>query len=143
MDQFLLSERFRLELHWEKVETVEGNVCVLEDAYFSGPVLRIAEKINSDEFITLDFTKQYYVLVPNYYIVKLSWGQVIYRNNNVKLDNVKLIYNKYLDEVPMLKNHDYLIIDTRGHEFEEHYRNLVYYSYVVDREGILYNFRRN
>ena len=137
----LLGEQYKLELHWKKVEYVNNTTCLFKGACFSGPVLSIAEKINSNEFITLDFTKQYYMLVSNYYVAKLSWEDVVYVDNEVRLKNVKLLYDYYLEDVPVLKDNDYLVIDTKGHELGEHHFNLVYYTYVIDRDGVLYNFR--
>ena len=53
-DLFMLGEKYRLELSWSKA-MYKDNVCTLCDAYFSGPVLQLAEKIESNNSILLDF----------------------------------------------------------------------------------------
>ncbi len=136
-----LGEKYRLELHWDKVHYTRDNVCLFENAYFSGPVLQQAEKINKGEFITLDFTNQYYVAISSYYVVDLHWGEVSYIHDKVNLSDVKFIYNKEWKKAHVLNDSDYIVIDTKGHEVEQHYKHLVYYSYVVDKEGKPYNFR--
>lgn len=139
----LLGEQYKLIFRWDKVYYVGNNVCTFENAYFTGPVLKQAEKINEGEFIRLDFTKQYYIAVDNYYVLDLHWGIVSYTTDKVMLGQTKFMYNKEWKKAHILNNTDYIVIDTRGHEMEDHYKNLVYYSYVVDKEGQPYNFRRN
>jgi hypothetical protein len=45
-----------------------------------------------------------------------------------------------LNRVPKLASTDYLIIDTRGHDVENHHFNLVYKTYVVNEDTQLYKF---
>jgi len=141
MEKFLLAERYRLELHWEKVVYKKDCVCELKGAYFSGPALQIAEKINENDSINIDFYRQYIILVKNVYVGKLSWAGVIYnKNNTVGLKNAKLTHDTELNRVPKLKNSDYLVIDTETHEAAVHRFNLVYTSYVINENGVLYKF---
>ena len=141
MGEFLLSERYKLELHWGKaVYEIEG-VCKLEKAYFSGPALSIAEKINNNDSINIDFCRQYLIFTKFVYVAKLSWGDVVYnKNGTVTLKNAILSHDTELNKVPKLKNTDYIVINTKDHEEAIHHFNLVYESYVINENGVLYKF---
>jgi hypothetical protein len=140
--KFSLSERYRLELHWEKVIYEQEGVCKLTNAYFIGPVLSNAEKILDNDFLFVDFYKQYYIIVENVYVARLSWGEVVYNEDGtvVNLKDAHLTHDTELNKVPTFKNNDHIIIDTSNHEMAIHSFNLLYTSYVVDENGILYNF---
>jgi hypothetical protein len=143
MSKFLISEKYRLELHWKKAKYEHEGVCGLEKAYFSGPALSDAEEILPNDNILLDFYSQYILLVRNVYVGKLSWGAVKYnKNNTVSLMDVKITHASELNRVPKLKNNDYLVIDTSNHEAAVHMFNLTYKTYVVSKDGDLYNFRK-
>jgi hypothetical protein len=140
--KFSLSEKYRLELHWEKAVYEQEGICKLVDAYFIGPALSIAEKINDNDFLFVDFYKQYYIIVENVYVAKLSWGEVSYNEDGsiVKLKDAYLTHNTELNKVPTFKDTDHIIIDTSDHEMAIHSFNLFYTSYVVNENGILYRF---
>lgn len=136
-----LGEKYRLELHWKKAVFETEGVCKLEDAYLSGPALRMAEKINNNDYINLDFYKQYIILVKNVYVAKLSWCEVIYnKDGTVTLNDSVITHDTELNMVPKFKNTDYLVIDTQKHEAATHYMHLVYESFVVNENGELYKF---
>ena len=143
MEKFSLSERYRLELHWESVSyDIEGK-CKLTNAYFSGPALNEALRLNDSDHIMLDFFKQYIILVKNVYVAKFSWAGVDYNSNNmIKLSNTHITHETELNRVPKLKSSDYLVIDTHGHDVENHPYNLVYKTYVVNETTNLYKFER-
>lgn len=141
--KFLLSERYRLELHWKKAVRPKAGVIHLRDAYFSGPVLAEAQKINDNDHIRLDFCRQMIVLVKNVYVADLHWGEVVYnKNGTITLKNARIEYDEKLKGIPNLEEKDYLVIDTQGHEPENHAFNLLYPAYAVDRDGSLYDYRR-
>lgn len=141
MEKFLLAEKYRLELHWSEVVYEKDGVCKLIDAFFSGPALQIAEKINENDSINIDFYKQYIILVKDVYVAKLSWDGVVYnKNNTVSLRDAKLMHDSELNRVPKLRDSDSLVIDTRDHESPIHHLHLVYDSCVVNENGILYKF---
>ena len=143
MTKFNLSDRYRLELHWDRVDYERKGVCLLTGAYFSGPALSEAMELQENDHIMLDFFKQYLVLVENVYVAKFSWQQVNYDNKNSKilLKNSFITHDTELNKVPRLKDSDYLIIDTSNHEAAEHPFNPVYRTYVVNETTNLYNFR--
>lgn len=137
----MLGEMYKLELHWKKAVYEKDGICILEGAFFSGPALKISEKINNNDSINLDFYKQYVIFVKNVYVAKLSWKEVIYnKDNTVGLKNANLIHDTELNRVPKLKNTDFITIDTQKHEAATHHMYLVYESFVVDENGELYKF---
>jgi len=143
MAKFLLSEKYRLEFHWKKVKYECEGICNLEKAYFSGPALLDAEEVLPNDEILLDFYSQYIVLVKNVYVGKLSWSAVKYNKNNIiSLTDAKITHTTELNRVPKLNNNDYLVIDTRNHEAAVHMFNLTYKTYVVNKAGEPYNFKR-
>lgn len=141
MQEFIFSDRYRLELHWNSTTYKRDGVCKLNGAYFSGPALVEADKINSNNNIMLDFFQQYIILVENVYVAKLSWGEVVYnKNDTVTLKNSIITHNTELNRVPKLLNTDFLIIDTSNHETEIHQFNPLYKTYVVNTDTQLYKF---
>jgi len=136
-----LGERYRLELHWKKVNYDRKGLCKLFNAYFSGPALQIAAKMNNDDSINLDFYKQYLILVNNVYVARLSWKEVVYnKNNTITLKNAIISHDTELNRVPKLKNSDYIVIDTEKHEEETHNFYMSYDCFVIKEDGQLYNF---
>ena len=138
-DLFLLGEKYRLELLWEKAEYTD-NTCTLINAYFSGPVLQFAEKIESNNHMLLDFFKQYFVLVDNVYIGKLSWGEVTYKEGKVLLADCKITHDSEIHKVPKLNDNDILVIDCKQHERETHDFFTTYKTYVSSKDLQIYNF---
>lgn len=140
--RFNISEKYTLKLSWDKAIYNNTGECLLVNAKFSGPALSIANKINSHEHINLDFYNQYLIFVTNVYIGKFSWGEVVYnKDNTVALFNAMLTHDSELNNVPKLKNTDFILIDTSAHEESKHAYSLVYTSYVVNADGVLYDFR--
>lgn len=140
---FLLSEKYRLELHWKKVLRPESGIMYLTDAYFSGPALAQADKINPNDTIRLDFCSQMTILVKNVYVADLYWGEVSYtRDGKINLKSAVIKYDPSIKGIPNLENRDYLVIDTKDHENEKHLYNLLYPAYVINRDSELYNYRR-
>ena len=141
--KFLLSERFRLELHWKKVLRPKAGEMYLTEAYFSGPVLAQADKINDNDTIRLDFCSQFIVLTRAVYVGDLKWGEVVYnKNGTITLKNARIEYDADLKDIPNLETKDYLVIDTSGHENEKHLNNLLYPTYAVSADSELYDYRR-
>ena len=136
---FLSREKYRLELHWYNTNYNEG-ICLFDNAYFSGPVLNLAEKIEANNSIQLDFFKQYFVLVTNVYIGTLSWDDVVYVEDKVYLMNCRLTHNSELHKAPKLEKNDILIIDCYLHDRETHMFYPSYLTYVVNTDKQLYNF---
>jgi hypothetical protein len=139
MKEFMVSEKFRMEVHWEKVNYKEEDIANIQGCYLSGPVLKEVEQLNEEDFIKLDFASQYIIFVKNYYIAKLSWRVVKYTPEKIFLYNVKL-ENMNINVVPKLRNNDYIVIDTENHEDEKHQYNMTYSSYLLKADGSQYNF---
>lgn len=136
-----MSEKFRLELCWESVVYLQEGLCELKGAYFSGPALQIAQKINDKDHMLLDLYSQYLVLVRGAYILKCDWNGVSYGNDNrVYLSNCYLTHNEDLNIAPQLKTTDYFIIDTSDHEFSIHQYALVYKTILIKEDHSRYRF---
>lgn len=141
MDKFTLSERYRLELHWSSVSYEENGVCTFNGAYFSGPALMEALKLERKDHILLDFFQQYLVLVDNAYVAQFDWEDPSYNGDGtISFRYATLSHDTELNRVPKLKDDDYLVIDTSGHDVEKHPFTLVYKTYVVNEDTQLYRF---
>lgn len=140
MKEFLISERFRLELHWNKVVYSKDGVADFKGCYFSGPILSDISSIQPNDSIKLDFGKQYSKLVSSYYIAELSWGEINITDRRIILRDAILI-NKHINSVPKLRNDDYIVIDTANHEDTKHPMHINYTAYLLNVDGTLYNFR--
>lgn len=131
-----------LELHWLNVRYVDGEngtIVHLDGAYFAGPALRIAAKIQNNESIKLDFTEQYAILLKKYHIANLKWGEVIYSGDIAYLKDAQL----YISDscvVPNFLSDDFLVIDTSFHEEETHNMYLNYNTRTFSslREGYVF-----
>ena len=141
MKRFLLSERFRLELHWKKCIHSKAGEMQFIDAYFSGPVLKQAAKLNDTDHIVLDFCNQTMIVVKNVYTGTFAWNGVEYKDDKIFLKAAILLYDEKLKNIPKLKDSDYLIIDTKNHENAKHNYNSLYPTYVVNKENELYDYR--
>ena len=141
MNKFLISEKYRLEIHWQKVIYEKDGLSRLEGCYLSGPVIKDVDQMNAPDSIKLDFTNQYRVFVPNFYIATLSWAGVEHKSDRIYLDTV-LLKNKFLNSVPKLNDDDYLVVDTKNHEDEKHLYNYLYPTYLIKSSGERYNFNR-
>lgn len=139
---FRVSERYRLEVHWDKVIYDQEGVAKLISCRFTGPALKDAAKISDNDFISLDFAKQYIVFVPSYYIAKLSWKQVQQTSTVANLSDA-LLTNRQVNSVPKLNDDDYIVIDTKDHEDSKHDFHLTYPSYLIRFDGDLYKFGDN
>jgi hypothetical protein len=140
MEKFLLSEMYRLEIHWEKTNYEREGLCKLSGAYFSGPALKLADKVNAKDHMYLDFYKQYYVLARNVYVAKFSWNDITYDNNIIKLHSARLSHDTEINTVPKLRNNDCLVVDTKNHDSSTHAFFPTYETFVINEDGILYKF---
>ena len=140
MSEFLLSEKYRLELKWSNIE-YNDNIVNLRGAYFEGPVINDIAVLEPNDCIKLDFGKQYSSIISKYYIVDFCWGSVSFNNKKILLSDSYMLIN-YDSSIPKIKQNDYIVIDTKDHRSEVHHYNLTYKSYLVDSGGALYNFNR-
>jgi hypothetical protein len=97
--------------------------------------------MNDHDSIKLDFVEQYPIIVNNFYIVSFEWRGMRRDNDNIFLFNT-ILKSENINVVPKLKDTDYIIVNTDGHQPEKHYYNITYISYVVNNKGELYDFRR-
>ncbi len=132
--------KYRLELHWDRVDSFEDNKVKLVGAYFSGPALKIAQKIRPNNKIVLDLSQMYRVFIPSYYLSKLEWGNLEYESDTKVVLYDAILEGVHLYRVPKLKNTDFFIIDTLKHEDKTHPFYLTYDAVVVNEHGEVYNF---
>lgn len=131
---YFCREKYKLELHWGAAEKVRDGACVLKGAYFFGPAIKIAKKINSADSINIDLTPQYSKVISTYYFIKLSWNTVEYKDDKVYLGDVVLT-GDFVNELSRLDNTDGILMDTEKHEEKYHMYNLVYRGMVLTKEG--------
>lgn len=137
--EFSVAERFRLEIHWNKVVYNQEGTAKLEGCYLSGPVIKEVAEMNQKDVIALDFGNQYVVFTPNYYVAKLSWKGARHTSHRIYLDNA-VLQNRFLNSVPNLNYNDYIIVDTKNHEDDKHQHHLSYPAYLIKFGGEVYNF---
>jgi len=127
--------KYRLELRWQSVEYPTDDVAVLKGAYFCGPVLQDAARINDDDQLTLDMTNQHLILfIPEYYQATLKWKGVEYKDDKVFLKDVT-IKGKYVNSIETLRDTDWILIDCTDHDEKKHPFHLVYWAEVRRAEG--------
>jgi len=138
-----LGEKYRLEIHWDKVVYEKEDLCDLKGCCFSGPALAFAQQIQPNDYINLDFCGQYSIITNNAYVAKFFWGEVIYNEDRtITLKDATMSHDSDFHKVPKLENSDYIVIDTKDHEADVHHLNLVYKSYVINTHNDLYIFRK-
>ena len=128
-----VSNKYRLELHWDKVG-YDKEEALPQGAYFSGPVIKEAARIQPNDELILDMTSQHIVFIPDYYQAVLKWKGVDYKQDRVFLKDVT-IRGKHVNSIETLKDNDWLLIDCSQHEEEKHPFNLVYWAEVRKETG--------
>lgn len=144
MDEFSLSEQFKLELRWQETSYDQAGICRLKGAYFTGPVLQVAVQIQPNDSMLLDLYSQYIMLVKGAYVVKFLWGDVTYSEDSSKvfLSDARLEHEVDLNSTPNLDSLDYFVIDTSDHEISIHHRHLVYKTFLINSNNTLYRFNK-
>lgn len=137
--KFRISEKFILEIHWDKAVYEQEGLAKLDGCYFSGPALKEVNQLNEKDSMNLDFGNQYAVFVNQYYIAKFSWEGVRRASEKILLSNVTL-ENKNVNSVPKLNDNDYILVDTKNHTDSTHHLYLTYPSYLLRFDGDRYNF---
>lgn len=126
--------KFKLELRWKKVDYPAEGVAALKGAYFTGPVLKEAAKINPNDQLMLDMTYQHAIFIPEYYQALLKWKGVEYRGGKVFLKSAT-IEGKHINSVETLDADDFILIDCQEHEEKKHPFHLVYWAEVCKETG--------
>jgi hypothetical protein len=128
-----VSENYKLFFNWVGLR-YEGEVALFDIAWFDGPVLCTAAKIESNTYIDLDFTSQNITtdlfLPQNFYVARLSWKEVEYLDNKVFLKGSMLSHNA-VGSLKNLQDGFKFMIDCSKHEEHMHKNFLVYPSWVL------------
>jgi len=138
MMDYLLSEIYRLEIHWDSVVNKSG-LLVFSNPRFSGPAVKEISYIADSDYIYLDFTKQYSILVPNYYVAKFIWCGIERKDNIIYLKEAYLVHN-YVDKIPHIKDDDYFVIDCSNHTEDKHMFSANYTAILINSFGERYSF---
>ncbi len=138
--KFGVAERYRLEIYWSKAVYKKEGEAILVGCCMAGPVIKEIDQMEQEDSISLDFSNQYRIFVPQHYIVKLSWKGVSHTPTKIYLDNV-ILSNKFTNSVPKLNDNDFIVVDTKDHTDTKHEYHLTYPAYLVSRDGNLHNFR--
>lgn len=132
-----IRERYKLLFKWEGIR-YENDIAFFAKAWFEGPVLKIAAPVASDNFMDLDFTKQNeqsgLFLPKHYYIARLRWKEVTYKDNKVWLSNCALMHNR-AGTLRNIKKSHYFVIDCSAHEEYFHRKTLVYPALVIKEDN--------
>lgn len=138
---YLCREKYRLEVHWDKVNYHNDAVANLEGVYLSGPVLKDAVKLESPDHIDLDLTPQLLTVLNSYYLVRLSWAGVKYNPDGTITLEGAVLSNDYLKSLHKIEDKDYILINTEKHEETTHAYNLVYESQIMRADKEPHNYR--
>ena len=125
--------KYRLELHWDKIEYNRDYMAILKGAYFTGSVLKDAAQIKDEDELILDMTSQHLIFIPEYYQATLKWKGVEYKGQSVLLKEA-WIKGKYINSVETLQDDDFILIDCREHEEEKHPFILVYWAEICKED---------
>jgi hypothetical protein len=132
-------EPYKLFFLWKGI-VYNGNVATFTETQFTGPVLKRAEKINPDTYIDLDFTAQNLgtglFLPRTFYIARLQWKGVEYKDDIVLLKDCTLVHNK-AGSLKTLQDGFRFLIDCSGHESYRHHKMLVYPAWVLNPEDVI------
>jgi hypothetical protein len=129
-----IKEKYRLELRWDKIIKEKDDVCRIEGAYFTGPVMAEVNEIQPNDRIVLDVTPQFSTIITSYYFMTLYWKDVRYLDSNVYLGDVT-IQGDFVSSFSGLDSKSHIDIDTENHEESVHIYNLVYKARLMDKNG--------
>jgi hypothetical protein len=133
-----IKQKYTLYFDWENIR-YEDSVAAFDRAFFHGPVMENANRIEPNTYIDLDFTPQNLsscgLFIPeNFYIARLSWGDVKYHEDNVvELFNCTLSHNKG-GTLRNLQDGQYFILNCERHEETIHHKFLTYEVWVMNNE---------
>jgi hypothetical protein len=134
-----VQEVYQLFFNWQGMK-YSKDVATFKKAWFDGPVLARAAQIEPNNYISLDFSLQNFqtnlFLPDNFFIARLSWKDVEYKDNKVILKKCSLLHNK-AGSLKELKDGFKFLIDCSQHEEYMHRKMLVYPAWVLNPEEII------
>jgi hypothetical protein len=126
-------EGYQLFFSWEGIR-YEKEVALFKSAWFEGPVIKNALQLQPNDKIDLDFTAQNLnvdlFLPQNFFIAKLSWKEVEYKDDKILLKGCMLSHNVG-GSLKNLQDDYRILIDCSKHEEYMHRNFLVYSSWVL------------
>jgi hypothetical protein len=134
-----IREEYKLFFSWAGLR-YDKEVASFTKAWLAGPVLSRAAQIQPNDYIELDFSRQNYdipIFLPDtFFIARLRWKGVEYKDDKVVLKKCCLIHNK-AGSLKDLRNGFKFIIDCSRHEEYMHRSVLVYPAWVMTPEDII------
>lgn len=134
-----VQEPYKLFFNWTGLK-YSKDVMTFKKAWLDGPVLSHAARIEPNNYIDLDFSPQSYntdlFLPKNYFIARLFWKEVEYKDDKVFLKKCTLSHNK-VGALQELKDGFKFLIDCSWHEEHMHRKMLVYPAWVLNPEEII------
>ena len=134
-----VTERYQLFLNWYGLK-YNGDIAIFNEAWFEGPVLQDAAQIQPNDYINLDFTKQNIdtslFLPSGFFIARLAWEIVTYKDNKVILGSCTLSHNK-AGSLKELEDGFKFLIDCSKHEEYLHNNHLVYPAWALSPGDII------
>lgn len=126
-------EAYQLFFSWEEIR-YEDSVAVFKEAWFEGPVIANALQLQPNDHIDLDFTQQNLnvglFLPKNFFIARLQWKEVEYKEDRILLKGCMLSHNVG-GSLRNLEQDFRILIDCSKHEEYTHRNFLVYPSWVL------------
>jgi hypothetical protein len=134
-----VSEPYRLFFNWYGLK-YNGDLASFNEAWFEGPVLQNAARIQDNDYISLDFTSQNndtgLFLPTGFFIAKLSWEIVNYSEDKITLGSCILSHNK-AGSLKELEDGFRFLIDCSKHEEHLHNNTLVYPAWALSSGDVI------
>jgi hypothetical protein len=134
-----IQNAYKLYFRWKRIR-YEKDTAFFTGAYFTGPVLVKAAEIQPQDHIDLDFTVQNkntgLFLPKHFYIARLSWKDVTYKDDRVELKKCTLNHNK-AGSLKDLENSFSFVIDCSRHDELMHRKILVYPAWVMREDELI------
>jgi hypothetical protein len=132
-------EGYQLFFNWAGLR-YDKDIAFFKKAWFSGPVLQRAAQIQPNDYLDLDFSSQNFttaLFIPdNFFIARLRWGALEYKDDRVVLKKCSLNHNK-AGSLKDLQSGFKFLIDCSRHEEYMHQKFLVYPAWVMTPEDII------
>lgn len=140
---YLCRQKYKLELHWDKLNYHDDSHITMVGAYFTGPVLKDAVQLEAPDYIDLDLTPQLLTVLDSYYIIRLDWKRVEYKSNGDIILFDATLTNDYLKSLHKLEDSDYIMVNTEKHEESTHAYHLVYEAQVIKEDKQPHEYRKS
>lgn len=132
----------QLWISWEKLNHLGNGNIELNNITLSGPVLLDCSPMEKSGFLYFDLTEHFTVIIPEPYIIKFSWSDLLNQSTdkiNIKRANIE---DRNLGFLKLLTNKDKILLDCKDHHTDAEARGVYKASFramVYNSDGIPYN----